>query len=254
MPPISQNFKLALVGHPLAHSFSKSYFELKFSQLGLLNATYELWDMDKLNSLKDRIKNEPDLIGFNVTIPHKLNVMTLCDVISEEAATIGAVNCVKVFRNNGDIELIGYNTDAFGFEMSLSNWYSFNKKRALIFGDGGAAKAAQYICTKLKIDYMQVVRTIRKENQLLIGDLNESVFAQADLIVNCTPLGTYPYMHATLPIPSGWINKEHHCFDMVYNPDFTTTMSVFEIMDAKAKNGLEMLHLQADKAWEIWMS
>ncbi|MDI1234619.1 MAG: shikimate dehydrogenase [bacterium] len=244
--------RLALIGRPLSHSFSKQYFETKFSQLGLLNWQYDLWELDNIDALKSKIELHSDLLGFNVTIPYKIQVIPMCNSLSEAALSIGAVNCVKLIRNGNETLLHGENTDVQGFEISLMNWYLKNSKRALVFGNGGAAKAALYVLNKMGIFFIQVVRTITAPNQILFSELSEAVFANSDLIINCTPIGMYPQTENCLPINEAWIKSDHQYYDMVYNPLYTATMQLFANKGCSVKNGLEMLHLQAEKAWEIW--
>lgn len=244
--------RLALIGHPLSHSFSKQYFEAKFSQLSLLNWSYDLWELKALEGLKPLLNNHPDLLGFNVTIPYKVQIMVQCQTLSEAAYSIGAVNCVKVMHTPNGLQLHGENTDVHGFEMSLINWYVKGKKSALVFGNGGAAKAALFVLKQMKFSVLQVVRTLTAPNQILISDLTKTILSAHDLIINCTPLGTFPNNDITLPIREEWIQPFHQYYDMVYNPNETATMRLFKGKGAHVKNGLEMLHLQADKAWEIW--
>ncbi len=143
--------ELALIGYPLSHSFSKDYFETKFIQLGLADWQYELLPMENLNGLYEVIESQKDLRGFNVTIPHKINIIPFCDDLSEEAESIGAVNCVRIEREDGEPQLIGHNTDAYGFEKSLLTWYRPTLNKAIIYGNGGAAKAVKYVLEKLNI-------------------------------------------------------------------------------------------------------
>jgi shikimate dehydrogenase len=246
--------RLALIGNPLSHSFSKQCFETKFSQLSLLNWHYDLWELQTLEELKSKLKAYTDLVGFNVTIPYKVQIISHCQTLSEAARSIGAVNCVKVMRTAGGLHLHGENTDVHGFEMSLVNWCVKNQKKALVFGNGGASKAALFVLNQMEFSVTQVVRTITGPNQILISDLTETDFVNCDLIVNCTPLGTFPKVEEQLPIQANWIQAHHQYYDMVYNPTETATMQLFKSKGARVKNGLEMLHLQADRAWEIWNS
>ena len=163
--------RLALIGNPLSHSFSKQYFEAKFSQLSLLNWRYDLWELNSLEDLKSKLIEAKDLIGFNITIPYKVQIMEHCQFLSEAARSIGAVNCVKVLHATNSIQLHGENTDVHGFEISLMNWYIKNKKAALVFGNGGAAKAALYVLKAMDFSVVQAVRKITGPNQILITDL-----------------------------------------------------------------------------------
>lgn len=243
---------LALIGYPLTHSFSKEYFNKKFSQLSLPDWQYELWSSPFLEEIKERIFKHHDLAGFNVTIPHKVNVLSICDNLSAEADAIGAVNCVRILRTGSRIELNGYNTDAWGFEKSILNWYQPTLKRAIVYGNGGAARAVLYVLKKLEIETLQVVRAVRTENESNIQAMNGNIFSAYNLIINCTPVGMFPSEDEILPIESSWVQPFHQYYDLVYNPSETATMAMFATRGASVKNGLEMLHLQADKAWEIW--
>jgi shikimate dehydrogenase len=246
--------RLALIGNPLSHSFSKQYFEAKFSQLSLPNWHYDLWELQTLEELKSKLKAHADLVGFNVTIPYKVQIMEHCQSLSEAAHSIGAVNCVKVIHTADGLHLHGENTDVHGFALSLMNWYTENKKSALVFGNGGASKAALFVLNQMKFSVVQAVRKITVPNQILITDLTETDFNNCDLIVNCTPVGTFPKVEEQLPIQANWIQAHHQYYDMVYNPTETAAMQLFKAKGCNVKNGLDMLHLQADRAWEIWNS
>lgn len=243
---------LALIGHPLSHSFSKQYFEEKFSQQGLTDWSYELWPMEDLSQLEQRIKESPNLKGFNITIPHKINIISFLDDLSDEAESIGAVNCVKVSLQDGAPFLTGHNTDAYGFEKSLLTWYQPALNKAIVFGNGGAAKAVKYVLEKLNIRFTEVVRNVEEDEQMDLDEMSAEIFAAHDLIINCTPLGMFPNVNELLPIKAEWIQAHHQYYDLVYNPLETATMVLFAQRSASVKNGLEMLHLQADRAWEIW--
>ena len=180
--------RLALIGNPLSHSFSKQYFEAKFSQLSLLNWHYDLWELNSLEDLKSKLIATEDLVGFNVTIPYKVQIIEHCQTLSEAARSIGAVNCVKVVHSPNGIQLHGENTDVHGFEISLMDWYIKNTKTALVFGNGGAAKAALYVLKAMDFSVVQAVRKLTGPNQILISDLSETDANPKQLDSSASPI------------------------------------------------------------------
>lgn len=239
-----------LIGHPLCHSFSQAFFTEKFSREGI-DARYLNFDIEQAPEVIDILKDDDTLAGFNVTIPHKVSIIRLLDFVSDGAKAIGAVNVVKVTRKNNQISLAGYNTDVIGFRNSLLPHLNKEITNALILGTGGASKAVSYALESLGIDAKFVSRT-KKENTLTYSELDADIIHQHKLIVNTTPLGTWPDTESCPPIPYDAITANHICFDLVYNPPQTTFMSCAAQMGAKTINGLEMLHLQAEAAWHIW--
>lgn len=236
--------KLGLIGYPLLHSFSAKYFAEKFSHTEFQGWTYRNFERENLDSFfKDEV---PLLDGFNVTIPYKRMVLPYLDALSSEAEEIGAVNCVK----NSKGKLIGYNTDAMGFRVSLEEFLNgFKPSYALILGSGGASKAISYVLRKMEISYDIVSRS---------GELNycnlDSSIEKAELIVNTTPLGTYPKIDDKPDINYSLLDSRCHLYDLVYNPETTSFMKEGIQMGCKVTSGLRMLHLQADKSLEIWIS
>lgn len=233
-----------LIGNPLSHSFSKAYFTRKFEQEGI-DATYENFQLQDLSNLHDLIQMY-HLSGFNVTIPFKEKILPLLDWVSPQALEIGAVNCVHVVVQ----KLHGYNTDILGFEKSLRTFYEGGGP-ALVFGSGGASKAICYVLEKLHIPYLIVSR-----NEILNGityaDLNRKLIEAHPLLINTTPVGTYPDVEDCLPITYKWINAGHYVFDLVYNPDKTKFLHFCEEEGAKIKNGYEMLDIQAEESYKIY--
>lgn len=244
----SRNF--GVVGQQLSHSFSPGYFQEKFVREHILNATYQKFELAQASQIKELFQKDPHLIGVNVTIPYKESVMPLLDNISEEALTIGAVNTIK---KEGD-ELVGYNTDAFGFANSIKPFLASHHERALIFGNGGAAKAVKHVLNQLGITFLSVVRQLTEntDNQVTYTALTQEGIRQFPLLINTTPVGTYPNDNEVLPIPLEGIGNMHLCYDLIYNPPKTQFLAQAELRGAKTINGLSMLKLQAEKSWEIW--
>ncbi|MEN0004257.1 MAG: shikimate dehydrogenase [Bacteroidota bacterium] len=239
-----------LIGYPLSHSFSKGYFAEKFQKEHIEGAFYESFPLAQIEALPQLLREYPNLVGLNVTIPYKEQVLPYLTALDADAATIGAVNTILI---NG-AERKGYNTDIYGFETSLVRLFAerqLHPQHALVLGTGGAAKAITFVLDKLAIDYQFVSRT-PKAGQLTYDQLDEEILRKHTLIVNTTPLGMYPNVAACPNIPYNYISEEHLGFDLIYNPAITQFMQQFLNRGAAAKNGLEMLHLQAEKAWEIW--
>jgi shikimate dehydrogenase len=239
--------KYGLIGYPLEHSFSKNYFTQKFKKEGI-QATYENFSISDLDDLKTLLSKN-DIDGFNVTIPHKESIIYFLDEIDIEAKKIGAVNCVKILNN----KYIGFNTDVIGFEKSFLPFISSIQtcKKALVFGTGGANKAVLYVLQKHQIPFLQVSR-----NDILDGityaEIDEKIMQEYSILINTTPVGMYPKVDDVLPLPFHLITKKHFVFDLVYNPEKTKLLSIAENEGAHIKNGLEMLHIQAEEAWKIF--
>jgi shikimate dehydrogenase len=240
-----------LIGFPLTHSFSKKYFTEKFKREGIADSAYELYPLEEITLLEALLADQPHLAGLNVTIPYKLAVLDYVDELDAAAAYIGAVNTLKITYSNGKRFIKGYNTDAYGFESSLKPLLEPHHQQALIFGDGGAAKAVKYVLEQLNITYTSVVRR-PQEGCLTYDDLDEALFAKATILINTTPLGTYPDVAACPNIPYELITSAHLAYDLVYNPEETAFLRRAAANGAKTKNGLDMLHLQAERAWAIW--
>ena len=243
--------KYGLIGYPLSHSFSPKYFADKFESLQISDAEYKAYPIEKVEDIKKLIAQ--GVIGFNVTIPYKEQIIPLLDVVSIEALEIGAVNTVKY----SDGKLYGYNTDVFGLENSLIELLGETGiERALVLGTGGAAKATVYVLNKLDIQATVVTRNLDSEmaNKGFISyeDIYENVIKDHLLIINTTPLGMYPDIENCPNIPYEYIDERFFAFDLVYNPKKTLFLTRIENQGGVVKNGLQMLHDQADKAWQIW--
>lgn len=239
-----------LVGFPLGHSFSKRYFTEKFEQEGI-NGEYLNFETDDILSLREIVRQYPDLKGLNVTIPYKEKVIGLLDRVSEEAQKIGAVNTIKIERKNGNIILSGYNTDVLGFKFSLLDFIPKTIQKALVLGNGGAAKAVRYALESLHMEVLTVSRTPKSTNEISYQEVIDYL-PDHTLIVNTTPLGTWPNTEICAPIPYGALTPNHYLYDLVYNPETTEFMKRGMIQGAHTHNGLKMLHMQAEEAWKIW--
>lgn len=243
--------KLGLIGYPLGHSFSKKYYLNKFEKEGIADINYDLYPVEDLNDFRSIYENDQQFSGFNVTIPHKRNVMELLDELSDEATAINAVNCVTIQRENGKTRLKGFNTDAYGFEHSLHPLLTEKHQTALVFGNGGAAQAVYYSLKKLNISY-QIVSRNKDTGDLTYDELNEKIIAENKLLINCSPVGTFPDTDQCPQIPYDGIGDEHLLYDLIYNPEETLFLKKGRERGAAIKNGHEMLILQAERNWAIW--
>lgn len=238
-----------LIGYPLGHSFSRKYFTEKFEKEGI-DAQYELYQLAKIEDFDDLIKKN-DFSGLNVTIPYKETVMKYLDEVDETAAEIGAVNTI-LFKNGGNKTILkGYNTDVIGFTNSIFPHLKPFHKKALILGTGGAAKAVVYGLNKLGIETTYVSRS-PKEGQLSYQNLNENILSDYLIIVNASPVGTFPNVDNCPDIPYNLLTSKHLLYDLVYNPAETLFLKKGKAKGAAIQNGSEMLTGQAIAAWKIW--
>jgi len=240
-----------LIGFPLSHSFSKKYFTEKFLNEDIADHQYELYSIENIKSLPDLLSNNESICGLNVTIPHKVSVLPFLNEIEEAAEQIGAVNCICVKRFQGETYLKGFNTDAYGFEKSLAPLLQPQHTKALVFGDGGAAKAVKYVLKKLNIEFQVVVRKAA-DKAILYSEVTPELLASHKLLINTTPLGMSPNVDTCPEIDYSQITDQHLAYDLVYNPLETAFLTQAAAHGAVIKNGLEMLHQQAEKAWAIW--
>lgn len=227
-----------IIGNPLGHSYSEQYFTELFKQQSL-NAAYRPYAIEKIELVQELLTT---LEGFNVTYPYKESIIPYLTTLDSVAQTIGAVNVVHQGK--------GYNTDWIGFRNSLRPLVN-PSQRALLLGTGGVSKAIQYAMKDLGIDYTIVSRTSHA-SAITYEQLDEHLMATHTIIVNCTPLGMHPYADLLPDIPYHLLTNEHLLYDCIYNPERTLFLQQGELRGCKIKNGLEMLHLQADCAWEIW--
>lgn len=241
----------ALIGFPLSHSFSKKFFTEKFEIEGIKDCSYELFPIAEVNELAQLFDSNPSLSGLNVTIPHKVNIMPLLTELDDAASSIGAVNCISMATKEGKKVLKGYNTDAYGFAESLKPLLQKHHQKALIFGDGGAAKAVKYVLEQLQMEYLVVVRN-PAPNAILYSEVNAEILASHTLLINTTPLGMSPNLHASPLIPYQFVTDKHLAYDLVYNPEETEFLSRVKANGGNTKNGFEMLQLQAERSWYIW--
>lgn len=257
--------KYGLIGFPLTHSFSKKYFTEKFEKEQIEDSSYELFEIDNLSNFPEFIKAHPNLCGLNVTIPHKIGAVYYMAWMDKEAKQVEAINCIRVVKESAiaavfsgevgfvdqDFRLEGYNTDIYGFENSLKPLLKPQHKKALVLGNGGAARAVKYVLKKLGIAYQTVSRR-PKPNQILYESVTPRLITEYPLIINTTPLGTSPDTDAYPQIPYEAITSNHLLYDLIYNPEKTVFLQKGEAQGATIKNGYEMLLLQAEKSWEIW--
>ncbi len=238
-----------LIGRSLSHSFSKTYFEQKFKTLELKDCSYQNFDLNDLSEFTSLSKY--NLKGLNVTAPYKEYIIPYLDTISEEAKSIGAVNCIKFM--NGITE--GYNTDVYGFKQSIKPFLEPIHNRALIFGTGGSSKAVAYALKQIGVDYYFVTSSVSKktENTFFYSELNEIILSQFLLLINCTPLGMHPLVNDCVQLPFQYVTDKHLAYDLIYNPSETLFLKQCKQKNAVTINGYSMLQLQAEKSWEIWM-
>ncbi len=247
--------QFGLVGNNLKNTFSIDFFTNKFIENNL-PFSYQNFELQNVSEITQLIESKKELAGLNITVPFKESVIPFLQEIDKTAAEIGAVNCIKIVRENNKFYLKGYNTDAFGFSQSLLEFIpqGFTGK-ALILGTGGASKAVQYACTLLGIDYTLVTSQSSKANFKTIRyyDLNDAVIVAHKLIINCTPVGMHPYPNEFPEIPYFALSKKHYCFDLIYLPHETQFIKQAKEQGAKVTNGLKMLNIQAEKAYDIFL-
>jgi shikimate dehydrogenase len=239
-----------LIGSTVSHSFSKAYFDEKFFREGLRDYHYELFPLGSIKDIESLLKDTKGLSGLNVTIPYKEQILPYLDEVDGFAKKIGAVNVIRI----RDGKLQGFNTDSDAFLETLEKWLPKEKTyKALVLGTGGSSKAVQEALKKLKIDYKLVSREAKK-GLLTYKDLekNPKHIAFSNLIINTTPLGMVPNTEAMPPIDYEKLGADHYVYDLIYNPARTMFLQKAEMRGATIKNGLEMLHVQAEKSWRIW--
>ncbi len=246
--------RYGLIGFPLEHSFSRRYFTEKF---GKEHKTEEYlnFELENIMRLPDIVRENPDLAGLNVTIPWKEAVITLLDHIDGEARDIGAINTIRIKRCGEKPVLEGFNTDLFGFSASIAPLLRPWDSHALVLGTGGASKAVNYALRRMGIQCLGVSRTPGEKQGLQVtgyDQLSPEIMGKYTLIVNTTPLGTFPHVRTFPPIPYQWVTPRHLLYDLVYNPEESRFLALGRKKGSLTKNGYEMLVLQAEKAYEIW--
>lgn len=242
--------KYGLIGYPLGHSFSKNYFNEKFHN-ECIDAQYINFEISDIGDLPEIIDSNPELKGFNVTIPYKEKVISYLDYISPEARAIGAVNVVKIEHKNNDVILKGYNSDVIGFTKSIEPLLEKFHKKALILGTGGASKAINYGLKSLGLESLFVSR-YQRPGMIQYEQITPEMIQEYNVIVNCTPVGMYPQVDTCPQLPYKAMSTHNLLYDLIYNPDETLFMKRGKEKGASVKNGLEMLLLQAFASWEFW--
>ena len=238
--------KFGLIGKQLGHSFSKAFFTEKFQQEHI-SAVYENVELPEIAEI-NRVFATDSFAGLNVTIPYKEAVIPYLDELSDEAKAIGAVNVIA-FQ---DGKTIGHNTDAFGFHQSIKPFLTNRHERALILGTGGASKAIAHVFQSIGVDVIYASRLPQGPKQFGYSDINEHMLNACKVIVNCTPVGTFPNVDESVPFPFEHLTDEHLVIDLIYNPSQTRFLAQSAAEGATTLNGLSMLKEQANKAWQIW--
>lgn len=241
-----------LIGYPLSHSFSADYFNRKFNNEGITDSEYQLLPLQNIELFDKLISENKNITGLNITIPYKKSIIKYLDLLDDEAEKIGAVNTVKIIKNDCNLQLIGYNTDAAAFEKSISKIKNIKQKKALILGTGGAAKAVEFVLKKMNIDYIFVSRNLKAVNIISYSDIDKNIIDEYKFIINATPIGMFPDVEKYPDIPYHFIGKNHVLFDLIYNPYETLFMKFAKAQGAEIFNGLEMLKLQAELSYLIW--
>lgn len=244
--------RFGLIGQTLTHSFSGKYFSEKFAREGITDAVYELYPLGSIAQFPELAASHPDLLGLNVTIPYKEAILPFLDELEETAKEIGAVNTIRFSGGKSQ----GFNTDVYGFRQSIKPFLTSRHERALLLGTGGASKAVHHVLRNIGIDCAFVTRNKQNapKDTLLFNydELNHYVMDAFKLIVNCTPLGTFPDIHSFPPIPYEHLGPDHLLYDLVYNPAETQFLLRGKQYHAQTMNGFDMLRLQAEKSWQIW--
>ena len=244
--------KYGLIGYPLGHSFSVTYFNEKF-QSENIDAEYVNFEIPRIEDFPEIVTENINLCGLNVTIPYKEQVIPYLDELDPDTAKIGAVNVIKIIRQGkAKVKLVGYNSDIIGFTQSIEPLLQPHHKKALLLGTGGASKAVYHGLANLGIESLYVSRNKRDKETITYQDLTPEIMAEYTVIVNCTPVGMYPKVDFCPDIPYDLLTPQHLLYDLLYNPDETLFMKKGRAQGATVKNGLEMLLLQAFAAWEIW--
>ena len=243
--------KYGLIGYPLGHSFSISYFNQMFQDEGI-DAVYENFEIPTIDALPEVLDSNPNLRGLNVTIPYKEKVLPFLDSVSPEARAIGAVNVIRVTHEGNNVKLKGYNSDVIGFTKSIESMLDKKRhKKALILGTGGASKAIDYGLRNLGLETVFVSR-YERPGTIQYSTITPEVIQEYNVVVNCTPMGMYPKTEECPLLPYEAMDQHTILYDLIYNPDETKFMKLGKKYGAQTKNGLEMLLLQAFASWEFW--
>ncbi|HVX27695.1 MAG TPA: hypothetical protein VHB70_15190 [Parafilimonas sp.] len=236
-----------LIGYPLSHSFSKKYFDEKFITENITDAEFFNFQLKEISEIKKIFEEHQQLLGLAITIPHKKNIIQYTTSFSDVVRDTGACNCLKITST----EKIGFNTDVVGFEKSFKKKLLPHHNKALILGTGGAAVAVEYVLRKLGIQYSFVSRN-EHANAFSWQELNREIIEEHSVIINCTPLGTFPKVDEFPDLPYEYLTDKHYLFDLVYNPSRTQFLLKGQQRNSTIKNGYEMLVIQAEENWRIW--
>lgn len=239
--------KFGLIGYPLSHSFSKKYFAEKFAREGIRDCSYELYPIQDINELPQLISDE-NLEGINVTIPYKKVVLPFLTNLSNEVSAIQACNCIAIREG----QIIGYNTDIIGFRKTFETHLKPHHTKALILGTGGASLAVAYTLQQLNIDFLFVSRHANQDKTIAYAEIDAALLKDYTIIINTTPLGTYPEVDHFPQLPYHLLKPEHYLYDLVYNPAETLFLKKGKEQGATIQNGAEMLVIQAEESWNIW--
>lgn len=247
-PDLGKERIFGIVGHPLTHSFSEKFFKEKFTKENVLDADFIVFSINEISLIKNILSQyQSRLKGFCITIPHKKNIIPFLEGKSEAVTATGACNCVQIIGG----KLFGHNTDVFGFEESLLPMLKPSHKKAMVFGNGGAAAAVNFILDKLGIERITVSRQSGLK-QLTYSSLKEHHFFEFTILINCTPLGTFPEVETCPDIPYHFLNSNHLLYDLVYNPPETKFLRLGKEAGCTTKNGFDMLLIQAEENWKLW--
>lgn len=241
-----------LIGNPLTHSYSAKYFSRKFELENIKDCQYHLFQLENENEIPELILKHSGLLGLNVTIPFKQKIIKYLDEISDMAGKCGAVNCIKIDRKSEKPYLTGYNTDVDAFQQSVQPLLKPGHKNALILGTGGGALAVGLALAQLGIRFTFVTRNPVGKNQIGYEKIDQRKIEQNHIIIQATPVGMFPNTDQLPDLPYEHLSPDHLLFDLVYNPEETLFLRKGKEKGTQVKNGLEMLHLQAEKSWEIW--
>jgi shikimate dehydrogenase len=237
-----------LIGKKLGHSFSKRYFSEKFEEDAINDAVYNLYELTSIDEFPALLENNSQLVGLNVTVPYKESVIPFLNSLDDTAARVGAVNTISIKSG----KLKGFNTDYIGFRNSLLQFYPVHESgKALVLGTGGASKAVCTVLSDLGVPY-QLISRQAGAGILSYDAITAELIKEYSLIINTTPLGMHPDTASFPQLPYHALTPAHYLYDLVYNPEVTVFLTKGEQAGAKTKNGLEMLHGQAEAAWLIW--
>src|SRR4051812_38347611 len=238
-----------IIGFPLSHSFSQRYFTQKFEQEGITDAVFKNYAIKDIDELENVLASEPTLQGLAVTIPYKKAILPFLNTATDAVEQMGACNCIRI----KDFNLTGYNTDIIGFEESFKTYLQSQHTKALVLGSGGAAAAVEYVLRKRGIEYHVVSRRALPEKNIIdYNAVDADLLQQYTVIINCTPLGTYPNVDEAPELPYQLLTSQHYLFDLVYNPPLTKFLALGQAQGATIKNGYDMLTIQAEHNWRIW--